>query len=74
MHKVKSHKDDILAACFMDILEFRLRREILRSIFAVIFERAVRHDAANHVLAEIFKQKVVEFLCTFGRFGCNRFR
>ena len=74
VQKVKAYENYVLAARFVDVLELGLSFVILRSVLAVIFERAFRHDAANHVLAEIVEQEVVELLCAFGRFRRDRIR
>ena len=66
MQKVKAYENHVLAASLIDVTEFGLRFVVLRGVLAVIFERAFRHDAANHVLAEIVEQEVVELLCAFG--------
>ena len=74
VQKVKTDENHVLAASLVDVTEFGLRFVVLRGVLAVIFERAFRHDAANHVLAEIVEQEVVELLCAFGRFGGDRSR
>ena len=74
VQKVKTHENHVLAACLVDVAEFGLCFVVLRGVLTVVFERAFRHDAANHVLAEVVEQKVVEFLCAFGRLRRDRLR
>ena len=74
VQKVKAHENHVLAASLVDVAQLGLCFVVLRGVLAVIFEWAFRHDTANHVLAEIVEQEIVELLCAFGWFWRDRCR